>query len=73
MLLLKEQQGGLGDGKSRVWVFAANTAFIKSVPPGLGTLPPTSILLTPLSPCIGPPQGCVPCVFLIPMTYEVPD
>lgn len=32
MLLLKEQQGGLGEGRSRVWFFAANRAFVKSVP-----------------------------------------
>lgn len=56
MLLLKEQQGGLGDGRSRVWLFAANGAFVTSVPPGLGTLPGPSILLAPLSACIELPR-----------------
>lgn len=56
MLLLKEQQGGLGDGRSRVWFFAANGAFVTSVPPGLGTLPGPSILLAPLSACIELPR-----------------
>lgn len=54
-------------------VLAAYSAFVKSVIPDLGTLPHMPIFFVPLSACNGPPQGGDPGIFLIPVTYEVPD
>lgn len=56
---IKKTAGRLGwwEEQSLGFVLAAYTAFVKSVPPGLGTLPRMPILFVPLFACNGPLQG----------------